>query len=60
MQVPLVIYENGERRVIGTAECEPDLRQPGVIAVSAEVTDPEMLKLINHNKLKGLSHGTGI
>lgn len=47
MQVPLVRYENGERKIIGVAEVEPDLSQPGVIAVSAEVTDPDMIALIS-------------
>lgn len=58
MQVPLVRYENGERIVIGVAEVEPDLSQPGVIAVSAEITDPDMIALISNNGMSGL-HITG-
>lgn len=61
MQVPLVRYENGERKIIGVAEVEPDLSQPGVIAVSAEVTDPAMIALISSHSGNGMSglHITG-
>lgn len=47
MQVPLVTYKNGVRTIIGVAEVEPDLGQPGVIAVSAEVTDPDTIALMS-------------
>jgi len=52
--VPLVIYDGAERMQIGTAKVRPDLQQPGVIAISAEITDPEMLKHLQISSIQGI------
>lgn len=42
--VPLVVYENGQRRVIGEATLRPD--EIG-LAVEGRISDPEMAKQVH-------------